>query len=424
MSSNEYFSTLTSTQHRINTYTMAKNNKSSTFPIDLLPTELLAAVFSRLPTADLHSSALVCKRWYSAASTVHSVWAQREATVDFGKVVWKETDYGLEGTVEDPRRILRRLQVKGVKRLRVAGLWKDNGSLKTILEALPNLESLSLRRCKRVNCSVIFKALNNRKMPSLTSLDVSGNSGITTFCLSMIKKSFPNLEYLDATDTSVGIEFTEYLLAEFLPSKLKHLRLSGERLFLEGLGDALPELLTVRLYNGSAPEDEAILRHLAECPSLQEIQLSSNQWLNSLSLADLCAGKSRRTLRRVDLDHCYRVEDLGVKALVDELPNLEVLRLACTNISNSVMEHIAKKAKNLRHLDVTWCGNVDGAGLRSLAKSEAVRRSLLKIDVGYCFSSSEGEEELRRMPMVGTRPKEAVKDASKRMGELAVERKR
>ena len=89
--------------------------------------------------------------------------------------------------------------------------------------------------------------------------------------------------------------------------------------------------------------------------------------ISSRGIVDLCSGRSRTTLRRIEVNGCHKVMDEGITAL-SRLSNLEVLCIrGCDHVTDAAVIAVAAGCTKLTTLDITNLDYVSADVLRALA---------------------------------------------------------
>lgn len=107
--------------------------------------------------------------------------------------------------------------------------------------------------------------------------------------------------------------------------------------------------------------------------TLEYIELRGCDMLTSETFTEL-QQTSERFLRvtQLDLRDCVKVEDSGVEAIVNMMPNLTLFDVAGTKIT-SISAQFISSLHNLATLILWGCDNIDDISLAALAKSPSLR---------------------------------------------------
>ncbi|XP_077981739.1 F-box/LRR-repeat protein 12-like [Glandiceps talaboti] len=204
----------------------------------------------------------------------------------------------------------------------------------------------------RVDLRSVWKVIRNHFSSTLTSLKLKGflHSVRKTECLSNsvlldLKERCPKLEHLEITEAN----FSSLQVAS-LPSSLTTLVLK----FCE---------IPTRWFKDLKTNNEIL-------PSLQYIDLSACTRISNLDVDDLMSRKSIRVLK---LNDCYRVKDSAVQNLTAQLHNLEILGLAGCDITDLSLHHISRHLKKLKFLNLSECVSLTDTGVGNLCMMTTLR---------------------------------------------------
>ncbi|KAG0033822.1 hypothetical protein BGZ81_007151 [Podila clonocystis] len=110
-----------------------------------------------------------------------------------------------------------------------------------------------------------------------------------------------------------------------------------------------------------------IMAFLATCPQLQELALDWSRELCDFSLSRLYAKCPRLT--KISLSRCEQITDVGLKTLFRSYPNLVTVDLSHNELSDSVLEELARSCRWVQHLSLNHCRNVTDTGIQQLLLS-------------------------------------------------------
>lgn len=145
------------------------------------------------------------------------------------------------------------------------------------------------------------------------------------------------------------------------------------------------------------------LEAIGAAGSLQVLILHGCTLVTDWGLASLSTGSSARTLKRLDLQECDQISDMGV-SLLQQLSCLQVLNLAecgprvtdtggvalgavsslesinfswLINISDISLVAIAENCHNLKEINVTGCELITGYGVRAFSQHKSLQVLIL-----------------------------------------------
>uniref|UniRef100_A0A8D0END4 S-phase kinase associated protein 2 n=1 Tax=Strix occidentalis caurina TaxID=311401 RepID=A0A8D0END4_STROC len=233
---------------------------------DVIPDELLLAIFAYLPLNDLLEASLVCKRW-RRLSFDESLWQSLDLT-------GRHLQPGVIGQLlpagvivfRSPRSFIGNPLFNTSKHLKVQHLDLSNCTVsvtdvQSILHLCEKLQNLSLEGL--VLSDNITESIANN--PGLIRLNVSGCSGFSAESLELMLRSCSmleelNLSWCDFTATHVKAAVNH------VSSKITHLNLSGYRHNLQ-----IPDVKT--LVERCPLLVHLDLRQLGEIPTLKTLQV-------------------------------------------------------------------------------------------------------------------------------------------------------
>ena len=300
----------------------------------------------------------VCSRWRDAVYR-KSVWKGVEAKLHIGK----QNMYLYPSLVR-----------RGIKKVQVLSLRK---SLRELINGIPNLESLNLSGCYNLSDSALDGAIN-RDLPDLKELNLSLCKEVSDNSLGRIATHCKGLQSLDLGGCT-KITNTGLLLISWGLKKLEMLNLRSCRLISDhGIG-----YLAGLDSTGS---------NYASSSGLKELGLQDCQKLTDESLKHVSVGIPE--LRKINLSFCISVTDTGLKSLA-KLSSLEDLNLrSCDNVSDIGIGFLSSEdgcSGHLRALDVSFCGNITNAGIKSIACG---LRGLRSLSMANCIVTDDGLEKI------------------------------
>ncbi|XP_014292415.1 F-box/LRR-repeat protein 14 [Halyomorpha halys] len=317
--------------------------------ISYLYPEILALIFSYLEVRDKGRAAQVCVAWRDAS---------------YHKSVWRGTVAKLH-LRRSCHTIFHSLVKRGIRKVQVLSL---RGSLRDVVQGIPNLESLNLSGCFNVNDIALDHAFFT-EMRTLTKLDLSLCKQVTDSSLGRIAEHLKNLEVL-MLGGCCNITNTGLLLIAWGLKNLKRLDLrSCWHISDQGIG---------HLAGQNRETADGTLR-------LEYLGLQDCQRLSDDALKHISAGLT--DLQCINLSFCINISDSGLKYL-SKMPNLRELNLrACDNISDMGLAYLAEGGSRVSSLDVSFCDKVGDQALVHLSQGLFNLRSL---SMSACQISDEG----------------------------------
>uniref|UniRef100_A0A8C0ETK4 S-phase kinase-associated protein 2 n=1 Tax=Bubo bubo TaxID=30461 RepID=A0A8C0ETK4_BUBBB len=269
---------------------------------DVIPDELLLAIFAYLPLNDLLEASLVCKRW-RRLSFDESLWQSLDLTGRHLQpgVIGQLLPAGVT-VFRSPRAFIGNPLFNTSKLLKVQHMDLSNctvsvADVQSILGLCEKLQNLSLEGLV-LSDNIIETIANN---PGLIRLNVSGCSGFSAESLELMLRSCSmleelNLSWCDFTATHVKAAVNH------VSSKITHLNLSGYRHNLQ-----IPDVKTL----------------VERCPLLVHLDLSDSVML---SLKCFQYFHQLSFLEHLCLSRCYQITPAAIVQL-GEIPTLKTLQV-------------------------------------------------------------------------------------------------
>lgn len=301
----------------------------------------------------------VCLAWRNAA---------------YNRRVW----YGVEARLhmsQSSMSTFSSLVRRGIKRVHVLSMRRSARDV--FAEAVPVLESLSVRGCQGLTDAALTPAFNGY-LPALTSLDVGLCRQLTDSTLGRVVSSAQNLEKLDVSGCG-DITDNGVLLVACGLKKLRALNLRGCRL----VSDAGIAHLAG---SGSIAASAA-----GAVSTLERLTLHDCQRITDTGLGHIGAGL--RALRSLDISFCAGVTDDGLQCIA-RLPALQEFRArACDGITDAGVSHFWSSPR-LTMLDIAFCVHVTDRSLAHLARSTTSALHLRELWLSSCAITDDGLDHL------------------------------
>jgi F-box and leucine-rich repeat protein 14 len=264
---------------------------------------------------------------------------------------------------------------RGIKRVHVLSMRRSARDV--FAEAVPVLESLSVRGCQGLTDAALAPAFNGT-LPALTSLDVGLCRQLTDSTLGRVVSSAPNLESLDVSGCG-DITDNGVLLVACGLKKLRALNLRGCRLISDA---GIAHLAGAGSITASAA---------GAVSTLEKLVLHDCQRITDTGLGHIGAGL--RALRTLDISFCAGVTDDGLQCIA-RLPDLLEFRArACDGITDSGVSHFWSSPR-LAVLDIAFCVHVTDRALAHLARSTNSALHLRELWLSSCTITDEGIDHL------------------------------
>ena len=303
-----------------------------------LPLEVVSYIFRFLPTSDVKCASFVCYAWSRAAEDP-ILW--RDVFISLGTRS-ERFSYFLVDSLE--RRCIQHLRVKHMSTAaQIIQVCKQLGS---------NLKTLSLQGCRCVNDALL--EVLSKYCPNLTHLDVSRcrQLDVVKEATWLHKCSAANWKKLSVLDLNGCKEMSDMLVSK--------------------IADTLPLIVDLSI-SGCKSVNISTWQKLAKKVStlkyldISRSDMTDETMLEFSQIPDL-------NLREINLTACKYLTDNGVVSLVKYQTSLEVIKLACVQITNTTLAAIGKYLQQLRGLDLNSCRQLTDGALSS------VKRLLLNLE--------------------------------------------
>ncbi|GMY16748.1 F-box/LRR-repeat protein 17 [Fagus crenata] len=305
--------------------------------------------------------------------------------------------------------ILRRLPPAGLlSAARVSKPWRDTS--KRLWKAA---EELRLRVPARAQVGFVGSVL--QKCPGLVRLSLRMESDVDATMLACIAFSCPNLEIMEILKSDTAINrITGDELGRFVADKrcLKSLKMEGcsnlggfvlcssslSTLWLSDLYSLsktvfnCPNLKEISLEFYRQENDSTNLTSMVDglgrnCPRLQNIHIASVRLSHSVVLALTAA--QLRGLQMLSLVLGSEITDASVAAIASSYPNLELLDLSGSSISDSGIGMICNVfPETLSRLLLALCPNVTSSGIQ-FATAQLPLLELMDCGMTICDPNSQ-----------------------------------
>lgn len=313
-----------------------------------LPLEIVSYIFRFLPASDVKCASLVCYQW-SKASQDPILW--RNVSVSLG-TRRERFSHLLVDSLE--RRCIQYLRFKHMSTAaQILQVCKQLGS---------NLKVLSLQGCRCVNNTLLEEL--SAYCPNLLRLDLSRCRQLevakNAAWLDNCANTWKHLTVMDLNackDISDGLVSK---IADMLPF-IEHLSISG----CKGISISTWQKMAKKLQS---------LKYL----DISRSDMTDEMMLRFSQIPDL-------KLKGINLTACKHITDNGVVSLIKYQNWLEVLKLACVEVTNKTLTCIGKNMQCLRVLDLNSCRQLtDGA----LSGVKALLINLHSLNLYSCYQLS------------------------------------
>jgi F-box/leucine-rich repeat protein 2/20 len=324
-----------------------------------MPPEVKIKIISYLDSRDIILSSRVSRSWHQMCYD-----GQLWSTLDTAEFYHGIPAEAVTMIITKAGPFMRGLNLCGVK-------MRDSWNIRGLPEACGNLQNLSLRGCKVDETAIhSFLSAKNR----LVHIDLSGLAAATNHAMQIIAADCHELQHLDI-------------------SRCNNIDTCGLRKVIE----ACPDLRDVRADKVRGWGNIEFMQQLFLRNSLERLVLKNCDSVTDESLAVLIEGEVSemksssggptvppRKLKHLDLTRCRAISDRGVRALVNNIPGVECLRLSyCHGIFEETLNQLLLTTPMLADLDLEKLDALTDGVLHTLASSPCARH-LRHLSVADC----------------------------------------
>jgi F-box and leucine-rich repeat protein 2/20 len=326
-----------------------------------MPDEIKVEILRYLTPKEIVRCSAVSQLWYRMCFD-GQLWTSLDASEFY-------TDIPAESLIKiitSAGPFVRDLNLRGCRQLR-----KPNWRTEALTKSCNNLVNASLEGCRIEQNPIQDLIVRNHR---LAHLNISGLSGVTNTTCEIIAESCPQLELLNV-------------------SWCAHMDAQGLRRIVENC----PKLKDLRASEIRGFEDKESMECFFNTNTLERLILNGCDSLTDNTLKVLCEGNGKevdsltgrttappRKLRHLDLSRCYRLTDVGIKSLAENVPNLEGLQLSgCKELTDAALTDLISSVPKLTHLDLEEVLELTNTSLQNLAKAPC-RDCLEHLSISYC----------------------------------------
>ncbi|XP_067090544.1 F-box and leucine-rich repeat protein 13 [Osmerus mordax] len=271
--------------------------------------------------------------------------------------------------------------------LNLSATLVTNGALRELSRSCVNLQYLSLAGCRTFSDKGLQYLSTGRGCKNLLHLDLSSCTQISVEGFRHIAAGCPSLQELVFNDMPTLTDSCVLALISKLHS-LTAVSLMDTPHLSDSAFKAIAEVANLRNFitEGNPRMTDiswkALCRsspgltrlHAAQCPRMTDVSLKAMGIL--------------RNLLNINISHCCRVTDMGLRYLTESPSASRLLELNldhCSRISDLSIMRVAQRCSQLRHLSVRYCDNLTDAALEWLSNS-----SVISLDISGCNVQDQG----------------------------------
>jgi len=335
--------------------------------VDNLYPELLCHIFSYLDTVSKGNTAQVCKRWRNILNT---------------KEIWKGCEAKLHLRRLTSSVVVPSLKSRGIKRIQILNIRK---SLKEISDCLPTLTSINMSGCSGISDGVLVKTFC-QDLPLLTNLNLSLCKEVSDRSSELISSHCPNLENLQLGGCTGISNLSLKTISEGL-KRIKCLNLRScwqvSDVGVLHLSSSSPLPLEDLNLQDCQKVSDVALRHISQGLNIVSLNLSFCANISDSGMKSLARISSLKTL---NLRSCDNISDIGVGYLAEGCVGLQTLDLSfCDRVTDRAMVHIASGLFNLRSLSLVSC-KISDEGVAKMCKTLV---DLHILNIGQCSNVTD-----------------------------------
>ncbi|PFX19202.1 F-box/LRR-repeat protein 14 [Stylophora pistillata] len=290
-----------------------------------LPLEIVSYIFRFLQASDLKCAALVCCQWSKASQD---------------PILWRNVSVSL-GTRRErfSHLLVDSLQRRCIQYLRFKHTTTAAQILQVCKQVGSNLKVLSLQGCRCVNDNLL--EVLSKYCPNLVRLDLS------------------RCRQLDVAKNGIWLDKCADVWRQLTVLDLNACKDISDVLVLK-VADLMPNLVDFSISGCKGIGISTWHKMAKKLSSLKHLDISRSDVTDEVMLKFSQIPELR--LKEINLTACKHLTDNGVVSLVKYQTSLEVVKLACVDITNTTLICIGKYIHSLRVLDLNSCRQLtDGA---------------------------------------------------------------
>uniref|UniRef100_A0A336KKL6 CSON011983 protein n=1 Tax=Culicoides sonorensis TaxID=179676 RepID=A0A336KKL6_CULSO len=197
--------------------------------------------------------------------------------------------------------------------------------------------------------------------PKLKTFELNSSTKICDDCCEKLTQQFPNLTVLKLTHSQIGDAAVQLIFKNL--TKLRKLVLTGCREISDVgmIGWRLPNNDNQQNGNKIAMQEYSI----ANLKGLQSLDISGCEEITNVSFL---TSFRLLELRKFKASNLKKISGLGIEALVQGCPQIEVIDLGgCESLNDDCIKLISNRLKRLKFLDIHGCKSLTDAAWQFLA---------------------------------------------------------
>nr|XP_060635563.1 F-box and leucine-rich repeat protein 13 [Anolis sagrei ordinatus] len=269
-----------------------------------------------------------------------------------------------------------------------------NGTLRLLPRGFPNLHYLSLAFCRKFTDKGLQYLGSGRGCHKLIYLDISGCLQITVQGFKNIAKACSGIQHLTINEMLTLTDRCIQALAEKC-KQIVSIEFDESPHVTDTAFKALAEckLVKMRIEGCNRVTDQSFkvinkfwpkIKHIcvADCPKITDVGLKLIAALENITI--------------LNLSHCIRISDAGIKTFVDGHSGSRIRELIlanCSYVSDIAVSKIAQRCHSLIYLNLSHCRAVTDSGVEALI----MMPSLAYINISGIDVTDQALETLGRL---------------------------
>ncbi|XP_030222446.1 dynein regulatory complex subunit 6 [Gadus morhua] len=337
--------------------------------VSVLPGKLSNKIFQYLELRDLLKCELVCSTWRAITQSGH-LWSRVNFSVEKDWI----TDLTVKEILQKYRPFVTNLNLRGCTSLTWLSL--------TCINKCRNLQDVNVSECSNITDMMVQSLVE--ACPNLLYLNLSCTP-VTNEVLRALSRSSLSLQYLSLAYCQ---HFTDKGLKYLTTGKgchdLVHLNLSGcTQMTVDGfryISTGCPSLKEIVINDMATLSDRCVVGLIAQCSSLCALSLLDTPHLSDAAFKAIAEVSK---LKAFSTEGNGRITDSSWKALCHSSPGLRRLHAAeCPRMTDACLKSVAT-LKNLNYLDISHCNKVSDVGVRFLTEGSAAAK-LRELNLSHC----------------------------------------
>lgn len=351
----------------------------------VLPEKVIKLIIQYLPIEIKMQFLLLCKSWSKIAAEEIYKSTFIKSTKCFESFL--NTINGKDSYYHYST-LVRSIELSGT-----ADIWM--GDIEAALKPLYNLETFTISHSPNVT-NILLHSLGSNS-PQLKNLNLPGCVGITDAFVPQLCKSCKFLEKIDLSFTNVSVGVIPAVLVNLRFLKELNLNDSKESSSPVDMGDeTFTRPLTTLSLRNSPINDQMLDWVTTRCPNIDTVILENCQNVTDISITNLA--KKLKEIKFLDISFCDQITDASLNALASvENSKLTSLDLSyCDNITTRGIKQVGAQCTRLESLVLNGCENILNncqqycVGDECIIEGESIKRMVDGLEASNLSVSEDG----------------------------------